>query len=80
MVEMVHVSLDQDEDAAESWAAKESFPWPTVMMSKMKRSGLDGYAPRGVPNYKLISKDGEVVAEGKGAVFQKIAELKKTDA
>ena len=80
IVELIHVSLDQDEKAAEAWAAKESFPWPTVMMGKMKKSGLEAYSPRGIPNYKLIDKDGNVVAEGKGAVFQKVKELKKTEA
>ena len=76
-VEMIHVSLDNDEKAAESWAAKEGFPWPTVMRAKVERSGLDAYMPQGIPNYKLIDKDGKVVAEGKGAVFAKIAGLKK---
>jgi hypothetical protein len=82
LVEMIHVSLDDDEKAAEGWAAKENFPWPTVMKSKLERSGFDSYMSGrfGIPNYKLINKDGEVIAEGKEAVFQKVAELKKTDA
>jgi|TARA_B100001105_G_scaffold247965_1_gene233185 hypothetical protein len=79
-VEMIHVSLDDDKKAAESWAAKEGFPWPTVMKDNLERSGLGDYLPRGIPNYKLISMDGEIVAEGKGAVFQKVAELSKTEA
>ncbi len=74
-VELVHVSLDNDEKAAEAWAGKEGFPWPTVMRADMASSGLDAFAPQGIPNYKLIDKDGNVVAEGKGAVFQKIATL-----
>ncbi len=76
-VEMVHVSLDRDKNAAEAWAAKEGFPWPTVLMDKLKASGLEDYMPRGVPNYKLLSKDGKIVAEGKGEVFAKVAELNK---
>ena len=80
IVELIHVSLDRDEKAAEAWAAKESFPWPTVTMANMKQSGLEAYSPRGIPNYKLIDKDGKVVAEGKGAVFQKVKELKTTEA
>ncbi len=78
-VEMIHASLDRDKKAAESWAAKEGFPWPTVMMDKIKESGLEEYMPRGVPNYKLLSKDGKIVAEGKGEVFAKVAELKKEE-
>ncbi|NIP98757.1 MAG: hypothetical protein GWO24_37270 [Akkermansiaceae bacterium] len=74
-VEMIHVSLDADEGAAEAWAAKMGFPWPTVMRAKVDRSGLEAYMPRGIPNYKLIDKDGKLVAEGKGQVFQKIADL-----
>ena len=76
---MVHVSLDRDKNAAESWAAKESFPWPTVMMDKLTASGLEEYMPQGVPNYKLLSKDGTIVAEGKSEVFAKVAELKKEE-
>ena len=64
---MVHVSLDNDEKAATDWAAKHSFPWPTIMNSKIERSGLSEFLPRGVPNYKLIDGDGNVVAEGQGA-------------
>ncbi len=76
---MVHVSLDRDKNAAESWAAKEGFPWPTVMMDKLTASGLEEYMPQGVPNYKLLSKDGTIVAEGKSEVFAKVAELKKEE-
>ena len=78
-VEMIHVSLDDDEKAATDWAAKESFPWPTVMRSKIDRAGFDTYLEGGIgiPNYKLIDGDGKVIVEGKGEVFQKISELKK---
>ena len=78
-VEMIHASLDQDKKAAEAWAAKEGFPWPTVMMDNLKKSGFEDYMPRGVPNYKLLSKDGKIVAEGKGEVFAKAAELTKEE-
>ena len=78
-VEMIHVSLDRDKKAAETWAAKEGFPWPTVMMDNLKKSGFEDYMPRGVPNYKLLSKDGKIVAEGKGEVFAKAAELTKEE-
>lgn len=76
---MIHVSLDRDKKAAETWAAKEGFPWPTVMMDNLKKSGFEDYMPRGVPNYKLLSKDGKIVAEGKGEVFAKAAELTKEE-
>ena len=76
---MIHVSLDRDKAAAQNWATKEGFPWPTVMMDKLKESGFEAYMPRGVPNYKLLSKDGRIVAEGKAQVFAKAAELTKED-
>lgn len=81
-VEMIHVSLDNDEDAAEAWAAKEGFPWPTVMRGKVDRAGFDTYLEGGIgiPNYKLVDKDGKVIVEGKAAVFQKVAELKGDEA
>ena len=78
-VEMIHASLDQDKKAAETWAAKEGFPWPTVMMDKLKEGGFEDYMPRAVPNYKLLSKDGKIVAEGKGEVFAKAAALTKEE-
>lgn len=78
-VEMIHVSLDRDKNAAQKWAAKEGFPWPTVMMDKIKESGFEDYMPRAVPNYKLLSKDGKIVAEGKAKVFAKAAELTKKE-
>ena len=76
-VEMIHVSLDSDEKAAEAWAAKENFPWPTVMRDKLERSGLSEYAPRAVPTYLLVDGDGNRIAEGNGPVFAKVDELKK---
>tara|TARA_B100000927_G_scaffold196334_1_gene158578 strand:+ start:2375 stop:2656 length:282 start_codon:yes stop_codon:yes gene_type:complete len=79
-VEMIHVSLDRDKKAAEAWAAKEGFPWPTVMMDKIKESGFEDHMPSAVPDYKLLSKDGKVVAQGKGKVFAKAAELTKKES
>ena len=77
---MIHVSLDRDKKAAEACAAKEGFPWPTVMMDKIKESGFEDHMPSAVPDYKLLSKDGKVVAQGKGKVFAKAAELTKKES
>ena len=49
------------------------------MMDKLKASGFEDYMPSAVPNYKLLSKDGKIVAEGKGEVFAKAAELTKEE-
>ena len=80
---MVHVSLDRSDDLAEKWAAKESFPWLTILPDDVKRSDLSEYHTTGsVPCYVLLDKDGEVVvagSPGSAACFQKAAELDKKD-
>jgi len=48
-------------------------------MDKLNEGGFEDYMPRAVPNYKLLSKDGKIVAEGKGEVFAKAAELTKEE-
>lgn len=80
-IEMIHVSLDSDEDAAESWAAKEGFPWLTVLPDKKERSGLDVYkTTNGVPEYHLVDAEGNTVvagSAGSSAAFTKIDEVAK---
>ena len=44
-VVMIHVSRDQSNDAAEAWAAKEGFPWLTVLPEDVGKSGLMEYSP-----------------------------------
>jgi hypothetical protein len=39
-IEMIHISRDSDEDAAESWAADAGFPWLTVVPGDVERSKL----------------------------------------
>jgi len=78
---MIHVSLDSDKDAAQGWAAKESFPWLTVLPGKVKKSGLRDYkTTKAVPEYHLIDKDGNTVVagtSGSSVAFKKIAEIGK---
>lgn len=78
-IEMIHISLDSDEDSAEEWAAKEGFPWPTVMPDKVERSGLRTYkTTNGVPEYHLVDAEGNTVVAGTHdgtAAFSKIKEL-----
>lgn len=77
---MVHVSQDQDEKAAEDWAAKEGFPWLTILPDDTKRAGLAEYHKRAVvPFYIMIDKDGNEVAQGSGPVFEKAAALGEKD-
>lgn len=80
-VEFVHVSLDRDEDAAEEWAAKEQFPWLTIMPDKVDRSGLRDYkTTNAVPEYHLVDGEGNTIVKGTSsgaAAFAKIDELAK---
>lgn len=72
-VEMIHVSLDQSENAALSWASKESMPWPTVMKGDTDQNVLiKPYKVTGVPTYLLVDREGKELARGKSAVFAKI--------
>lgn len=78
-VEFVHVSLDRDEDAAEEWAAKEAFPWLTIMPDNVERSTMRDYkTTNGVPEYHLVDGDGNTVVAGSSsgaAAFAKIDEV-----
>lgn len=76
-VELIHVSLDRDDDSALEWAKSAQFPWPHVLPDKHRSSGLMQYASRGVPHYALIDKNGKVIVTGKRNSFQKIKELTK---
>jgi len=75
-VELIHVSMDFKKDDAQKWAAKNDFPWPTVLNENLKASGLDKYNKSNVqPFYNLIDKDGKIIATDKESSFQKIKEL-----
>lgn len=77
-VTLIHVSQDSSEGAAEKWAAKESFPWLTVLPGDVKRSGFEEYHTRKVvPFYTMVDGSGKEVANGSAAIFNKIAELGK---
>ena len=77
-VEFIHVSLDQDEKTALSWAEKEQFPWLHVLPEKVKRSKLSKFHTSGsVPFYVLIDKDGKTITKGSSSAFSKAAELGK---
>ena len=74
-VEFIHFSHDESDGDALKWAKKEKFPWLTVLPGRRKAADLEKFAGEYVPEYLLISKDGEVVAKGKDECFAKIAEL-----
>ena len=79
-VAMIHISRDNDEGAAEDWAAAEGFPWLTVLPGDAKRSDLLEYRTRSVvPFYALVDGSGKELATGSSAVFAKAAELAKEE-
>lgn len=70
-VEMIHISRDRDENAAEAWAAKEKFPWRTVLPDDAQRTGLNDYRTANyVPFYVLVDKDGKPLGTGPGVLDQ----------
>ena len=78
-VELIWASADQSEDAMETWATKEKFPWPTVKFkSARKIDPINDARPRGVPGYVLMDAEGKVLAQSAGSsqpVKSKIKEL-----
>lgn len=76
-VEFIHVSMDEDKKDALNWASSAKLPWLHVLNSKARGAGMLAYDQGGVPQYHLISKNGEVLASGKAAAMAKIAELTK---
>ena len=76
-VELIHVSYDREDDAAEQWAKKEKMTWLTVLGSDRKASKMSQFSASDyVPEYRLLDASGREVATGKEAIA-KAAELAK---
>ena len=73
--ELIHASLDTNEDSVEDRAAEAHMPWLTVMNKDLKRTDLEKLKTGSLPSYILIDKNGNKVAEGKAASFAKINAL-----
>jgi len=72
-VELILMSDDRTDDAALIWSKKESFPWPQVMAKNVSKDySFMKYRSRYVPQYLLINREGEKVAEGLDASLQKL--------
>ena len=59
------------------WAVKEKFPWVTVLASVpewKKNFSFMKYKKRGVPQYVLVDKDGNKLAEGLAQALKYIDE------
>lgn len=79
--EMIHVSMDEDAASAEKWAAKENFPWPTVLPEDVGEEGIMSLYPKeGVPEYLIFDASGKEVLIGpSAAIFAKLAELAREE-
>ncbi|QQL44931.1 hypothetical protein G3M56_013855 [Sulfuriroseicoccus oceanibius] len=75
--EMIHISLDRSDEAAEKWAKNAKMPWPIMLPKKANKTSLKKFAGRGVPHYVLVDKDGNKLAEGQYQAFSKLKELTK---
>ncbi len=67
--------LIYDDRASKGWVKKEKVPFAIVLPSDKARCGLQKFASRGVPHYKLIDKSGKVLAVGYEASKKKIKTL-----
>jgi|TARA_B110000879_G_scaffold27857_1_gene37914 hypothetical protein len=78
-LELVQVSVDRDAKKAVGWAKKESFPWPTILMTDIKKTMVKDIKTNAVPTYVLIDKDGKEIARAhdSGTVMKKFKEVSK---
>lgn len=74
-VELIMVSFDETVEEAAEWAKKESMPWPSLVGDDKNGSFLLKKPVQAVPTYRLYSKDGKVIAEGKKKVFEAINKI-----
>ena len=72
-LELIHLSRDNSEDAAEAWAKSFNQPWPSLMKEDTNVEKLImPYFPDGrigLPTYLLIDREGKEVARGKAAAL-----------
>ena len=72
---LIQISGDNSEDDAEEWAAKENFPWLTVLPGDRTIRDLDLRSRKAYPSYLLVDAEGNIVAQGSGEVMSKVASL-----
>ena len=61
--EVILVSADRDKKAQLEYMTSTSMPWPAVKLTKIRKSGLQSYAGRGIPCLVMIKPDGSVVSD-----------------
>ena len=76
LFEMIHVSMDEEVQAATEWAAKESFPWLTILPEANPAGVMKFYPEEGVPEYILVDAAGNLVLIAPSEkIFEKMTEL-----
>ena len=78
-LELVQVSVDKSLPKAVEWAKKESFPWPTILMTDIKETMVKDIKTNAVPTYVLIDKEGKEIARAhdSASVMKKFEEVSK---
>ena len=72
-VELLLMSSDRSDADALKWSKKENFPWPQIMKGKISSEwNFMKHRSRYVPQYLLIDKQGNKVADGLPASLQKL--------
>ena len=67
-IEVVHLSCDQDDAGMLSFVTDMKFNFPAVASAKWRKEKIfEPMAPSGIPNYKLVDAEGNVIAEGESA-------------
>lgn len=76
-LELVQISVDKNPAAAITWAKKESFPWPTVLIGDRATGFLADIKTNAVPTYVLIDNKGKEILRGHGSgpILKKAKEL-----
>jgi hypothetical protein len=78
-LELVQISVDRDLKKAVAWAKKESFPWPTILMTDIQKTMVKDIKTNAVPTYVLIDKEGKEItrAHDSASVMKKFEEVSK---
>ncbi len=78
-LELVQVSVDKDLAKAVGWAKKESFPWPTILMTDIEKTMVKDIKTNAVPTYVLIDKEGKEIsrAHDSASVMKKFEAVSK---
>jgi len=74
-VELIHVSLDDEEEEATKWALEGKFPWPTVLAEHYEETGLNEYGAFAGESF-LVDSAGKIVTKDEKEAFAKISALK----